>query len=60
MKPKTTKIVSVIALVLMVFAMALYVISDDEQFPPVADEPGANGPAAASLEMPATEAPAAE
>jgi len=60
MKTKNTKIVSIIALVLMVFAMVLYVVSDDEAFPPVADEPGANNPAAASREMPAAEAPAAE
>ena len=60
MKTKNTKIVSIIALVLMVFAMVLYVWSFDEEFPPVDNEPGANGPAAASQEMPAAEAPAAE
>ena len=59
MKKKKTKNVSVIALVLMVFAMIVYVISDDEAIQPVVDEPGANNPAATSLEMPA-DAPAAE
>ena len=59
MKTQNTKIVSIIALVLMVFAMILYVVTDDEAIQPVADEPGANNPAATSLEMPA-EAPAAE
>ena len=59
MKTQNTKIVSIIALVLMVFAMIIYVMSDDEAIQPAADDPGANGPAATSLEMPA-DAPAAE
>ena len=60
MKTQNTKIVSVIALVLMIFAMFLYVASLDEEILPVADEPGANSPAATALEMPVAEAPVAE
>ena len=55
-----TKIISAIALLLMLFAMILYVVSDDEAIPPVAEEAGVNGPAATSLEVPAADGPAAE
>ncbi|MBN2290894.1 MAG: hypothetical protein JXM70_00630 [Pirellulales bacterium] len=47
----TKKIIGVIAILLMLFSMALYVASDDEAVPPVKD---------ASLEAPTFEMPAAE
>ena len=46
-----TKIVGVIAVILMLFSMALYVVSDDEAVPPVKD---------ATLGAPSLEMPAAE
>ncbi len=45
------KIVGVIAVILMLFSMALYVVSDDEAVPPV-ENPTLGTP---SLEMPAAE-----
>jgi len=49
------KIISIIALVLMLVAMILYVASDDEAIPPVDDEPAMENPAEPLPEMPAAE-----
>lgn len=48
---KNTKIVGVIAVILMLFSMGLYVVSQDEADPPVNDA-SVNAP---SFEMPAAE-----
>ena len=48
---KNTKIVGVIAVIMMLFSMALYVASDDEAIPPVKD---------ATLSAPSFGMPAAE